>query len=29
MTVTLRDVANTALWSVDIAPQPQYRVGPS
>jgi len=29
MTVTLKDMGNTALWSVDIAPQPQYRIGPA
>jgi hypothetical protein len=29
MTVTLKDVGNTALWSVDLAPRPQDRLGPS
>ena len=29
MTVTLKDMANTALWSVDIPPEPRHRIGPS
>ena len=29
MTVTLKDVANTALWSVAIPPEPGHRIGPS
>jgi hypothetical protein len=27
--VTLKDMGNAALWSVDIPPQLQYRIGPS
>jgi alkaline phosphatase D len=27
MTVTLKDVDNRSLWSVDIAPQPDARAG--
>jgi alkaline phosphatase D len=27
MTVTLKDVDNTSLWSVDILPQPDARAG--
>ena len=27
MTVTLKDVDDTALWSVDIAPRPDARPG--
>ena len=29
MTVTLKDVGNNALWSVDIPPEPHRRLGPS
>ena len=29
MTVTLKDVGNTALWSVDIPPEPHHRLGPA
>jgi alkaline phosphatase D len=29
MTVTLKDVGNAALWSVDISPEPHHRLGPA
>jgi hypothetical protein len=29
MTVTLKDVGNTPLWSVDIPPEPHHRLGPA
>jgi hypothetical protein len=27
--VTLKDMGNTALWSVDIPPEPHQRIGPA
>jgi len=29
MTVTLKDVGDTALWSVDLPPEPRHRLGPA
>jgi alkaline phosphatase D len=29
MTVTLKDMSNTALWSVGIPPEPLHRIGPA